>query len=66
MAKLNNSPFIKVEATKFTQIGYQGGNVDSIIKDMYFFYIKFSKEKPRTGHANVRRCKEVKSSKNRE
>jgi ATP-dependent protease HslVU (ClpYQ) ATPase subunit len=66
MAKLNNSPFIKVEATKFTQIGYQGGNVDSIIKDMYLFYIKFSKEKFRASHTNVRRCKKIENNKNRE
>jgi ATP-dependent HslUV protease ATP-binding subunit HslU len=34
LAKLANSPFIKVEATKFTEIGYVGKEVDSIIRDL--------------------------------
>ncbi len=34
LAKLVHAPFIKVEATKFTQIGYVGKNVDSIIRDL--------------------------------
>lgn len=34
LAKLANSPFIKVEATKFTEIGYVGRDVDSIIRDL--------------------------------
>jgi len=34
LAKLANSPFVKVEATKFTEIGYVGKDVDSIIRDL--------------------------------
>ncbi len=34
LAKLSNSPFIKVEATKFTEIGYVGRDVESIIRDL--------------------------------
>jgi ATP-dependent HslUV protease ATP-binding subunit HslU len=34
MAKLNDSPFIKVEATKFTEVGYHGRDVDQIIRDL--------------------------------
>lgn len=34
LAKLANSPFIKVEATKFTEIGYVGRDVDSIVRDL--------------------------------
>lgn len=34
LAKLSNSPFIKVEATKFTEVGYVGRDVDSIIRDL--------------------------------
>lgn len=34
IAKLSNSPFIKVEATKFTEIGYVGRDVESIIRDL--------------------------------
>jgi ATP-dependent HslUV protease ATP-binding subunit HslU len=34
LAKLANSPFVKVEATKFTEVGYVGRDVDSIIRDL--------------------------------
>ncbi|MGL9773896.1 MAG: HslU--HslV peptidase ATPase subunit [Sodalis sp. (in: enterobacteria)] len=34
LAKLANAPFIKVEATKFTEVGYMGKEVDSIIRDL--------------------------------
>lgn len=34
LAKLSNSPFIKVEATKFTEVGYVGRDVESIIRDL--------------------------------
>lgn len=34
LAKLANTPFIKVEATKFTEVGYVGKEVDSIIRDL--------------------------------
>ena len=34
LAKLINAPFIKVEATKFTEVGYVGRDVDSIIRDL--------------------------------
>jgi ATP-dependent HslUV protease ATP-binding subunit HslU len=34
LAKLANAPFIKVEATKFTEVGYVGREVDSIIRDL--------------------------------
>ena len=34
MADLNDSPFIKVEATKFTEVGYHGRDVDQIIRDL--------------------------------
>src|SRR5690606_5305532 len=34
LAKLAKAPFIKVEATKFTEIGYVGREVDSIIRDL--------------------------------
>src|SRR3990172_6139403 len=33
LAKLANAPFLKVEATKFTEVGYVGRDVDSIIRD---------------------------------
>ena len=34
LAKLANAPFIKVEATKFTEVGYVGKEVESIVKDL--------------------------------
>jgi ATP-dependent HslUV protease ATP-binding subunit HslU len=34
LARLANAPFIKVEATKFTEVGYVGKDVDSIIRDL--------------------------------
>ena len=34
MANLDDSPFLKVEATKFTEVGYHGRDVDSIIRDL--------------------------------
>src|SRR5213595_3342277 len=34
LAKLAHAPFIKVEATKFTEVGYVGRDVDSIIRDL--------------------------------
>lgn len=34
LARLSNAPFIKVEATKFTEVGYVGRDVDSIIRDL--------------------------------
>ncbi len=34
LAKLANAPFVKVEATKFTEVGYVGREVDSIVKDL--------------------------------
>ena len=34
LAKLSKSPFIKIEATKFTEVGYVGRDVDSIVRDL--------------------------------
>src|SRR5947207_7410686 len=34
LAKLANSPFMKVEASKFTEVGYEGGDVESMIRDL--------------------------------
>jgi ATP-dependent HslUV protease ATP-binding subunit HslU len=34
LAKLSNAPFLKVEATKFTEVGYVGRDVDQIIRDL--------------------------------
>ena len=44
LAKLANAPFIKVEATKFTDVGYVGRDVDSIIRDLVEMAIKQTRE----------------------
>ncbi|KUJ72684.1 ATP-dependent protease ATPase subunit HslU [Thiomicrospira sp. WB1] len=44
LAKLANAPFIKVEATKYTEVGYVGREVDSIIKDLAENAIKMHRE----------------------
>jgi ATP-dependent HslUV protease ATP-binding subunit HslU len=44
LAKLANAPFIKVEATKFTEVGYVGREVDSIIKDLMDIAVKMTRE----------------------
>lgn len=44
LAKLANAPFIKVEATKFTEVGYVGREVDSIIRDLADAAVKMVRE----------------------
>jgi len=44
LAKLANAPFIKVEATKFTEVGYVGRDVESIIRDLVDVAIKLLRE----------------------
>lgn len=44
LAKLANAPFIKVEATKFTEVGYVGRDVDSIIRDLTDISVKLTRE----------------------
>src|SRR5580693_49065 len=45
LAKLADAPFIKVEATKFTEVGYVGRDVESIIRDLTDMAIKMLREK---------------------
>src|SRR3990167_4593420 len=45
LANLAQAPFIKVEATKFTEVGYVGRDVDSIIRDLIDIAIKMTREK---------------------
>ncbi len=44
LAKLANAPFIKVEATKFTEVGYVGREVDSIVRDLVDMALKMTRE----------------------
>ncbi|SDG93567.1 MULTISPECIES: ATP-dependent protease ATPase subunit HslU [unclassified Nitrosomonas] len=45
LAKLADAPFIKIEATKFTEVGYVGRDVDSIIRDLVESAIKQGRER---------------------
>ena len=45
LARLANAPFIKIEATKFTEVGYVGRDVDTIIRDLIETAIKDAREK---------------------
>ena len=44
LAKLANAPFIKVEATKFTEVGYVGRDVESIVRDLVEVAVKMTRE----------------------
>lgn len=44
LARLANAPFIKIEATKFTEVGYVGRDVESIIRDLVDIAIKMTRE----------------------
>jgi len=44
LAKLANAPFVKVEATKFTEVGYVGRDVDSIVKELVDIAVKMTRE----------------------
>jgi len=44
LAKLANAPFVKVEATKFTEVGYVGRDVESIIRDLIETALKMERE----------------------
>lgn len=44
LAKLANAPFIKIEATKFTEVGYVGRDVDTIIRDLIEISVKQTRD----------------------
>jgi ATP-dependent HslUV protease ATP-binding subunit HslU len=45
IAKLCQAPFIKVEATKFTEVGFHGKDVDQIIRDLLDISINMTKKR---------------------
>jgi ATP-dependent HslUV protease ATP-binding subunit HslU len=49
LARLAGSPFLKVEATKFTEVGYVGRDVDSIMRDLVEAALVMVRDKRRTG-----------------
>ena len=44
LARLANAPFVKVEATKFTEVGYVGRDVESIVRDLVDAAVQMSRE----------------------
>ena len=50
LAKLADAPFIKVEATKFTEVGYVGKDVDSIVRDLVDMSVKQERENAMRRH----------------
>ncbi|GHD48776.1 ATP-dependent HslUV protease ATP-binding subunit HslU [Marinobacter persicus] len=52
LAKLADAPFLKVEATKFTEVGYVGRDVESIIRDLADSAVKMLREKEMKLHEN--------------
>ncbi|GGB98299.1 ATP-dependent protease ATPase subunit HslU [Marinobacterium zhoushanense] len=50
LAKLANAPFIKVEATKFTEVGYVGRDVETIIRDLVEMSLKMVREQAMEKH----------------
>jgi len=48
LAKLANAPFVKVEATKFTEVGYVGRDVEQIVRDLMEIAISIVREQKRT------------------
>ena len=53
LARLARAPFVKVEATKFTEVGYVGRDVDSIVKDLAEVAVKMAREEE-TGRVRER------------
>ena len=49
LAKLDNSPFLKIEASKFTEVGYVGRDVDSMIRDLMEIAVNMVKNEEREG-----------------
>lgn len=45
LARLANAPFLKIEATKFTEVGYVGRDVESIIRDLMDISVKMNRER---------------------
>jgi ATP-dependent protease HslVU (ClpYQ) ATPase subunit len=53
LAKISHSPFLKVEATKFTEIGIYGSNTDSMIKDLTDVAVEMERERAQQENAQA-------------
>ena len=56
LARLANAPFLKVEATKFTEVGYVGRDVEQIVRDLMEVAIDMTRETPAQGRARQGRA----------
>ena len=56
LARLVDAPFVKVEATKFTEVGYVGRDVESIIRDLVEASVRICKEKASRRSRCARPC----------
>ena len=54
LARLAQAPFLKVEATKFTEVGYVGRDVDQIVRDLVEIALAMVRERRRAGRAAPR------------
>ena len=54
LAKLAGAPFLKVEATKFTEVGYVGRDVEQIVRDLVEVAIALTREQQAQGRPGAR------------
>ncbi|EQC24984.1 heat shock protein HslVU, ATPase subunit HslU [Saprolegnia diclina VS20] len=59
LARLTQSPFVKVEATKFTEVGVYGSNADSMIKDLTDIAIDMEREAAKKANASAARARAI-------
>ena len=64
MARIVGSPFIKVEATKFTEVGYVGRDVESMVRDLVETSIRLVKEEKMEDVKTQARAKRINASLN--
>lgn len=55
LAKLANAPFLKIEATKFTEVGYVGRDVESMIRDLAEYALKMVRQEAMVRYATAPR-----------
>ena len=60
LSKLAEAPFVKVEATRFTEVGYVGRDVEQIIRDLIEIAISMEKVKKKEVHAKAQKLAEEK------
>lgn len=61
MARVVGAPFIKVEATKFTEVGYVGRDVESMVRDLVDVAVRLVKDQKRHWYKMKPKIKRMKS-----